>query len=583
MSVRCRLWSCVLLPLLAPACAAGQEKSSKPALEQAARAFVEQLANGEFATATKGFDATMTRVMPPDKLKKTWDDVLADNGALQKLLGTRHETKGKYDIVFVTGQFAKRKTDTRVVFDKDGKITGLFFSRTPPTGTAEVYEGKLKAGTVEVRLVFKLFKQKDGSYEGTMDSPDQGAAGLLFDVVSVKDDLVRLEMTKATIVFEGKRSKDGQELDGTFKQASQSFPLALKRVAKVSAARRPQTPRPPFPYDAVDVSYENQPAGVKFAGTLTVPRGKGPFPAVLLISGSGPQDRDSTLFGHKPFLVLADYLTRHRIAVLRVDDRGVGGSTGKTMESTSADFAGDVLAGVAFLKTRPEINAAQIGLIGHSEGGIIAPLVASQSKDIAFIVLLAGTGLPGADVLYTQGAAILKTLGADAVTLARQKAIQQRIFAIVRAEKDPAVVAKQVRAALAEAAPKDDKEKTLRDALPAAAGQVKMVTTPWFRHFLDYDPRPALGKVHCPVLALNGSKDVQVDAKINLPAIAAALKEGGNRDVTVQELPNMNHLFQTCKIGAVGEYATIEETIAPAVLDTIARWIEKRTSEVRSP
>jgi pimeloyl-ACP methyl ester carboxylesterase len=583
MSARYHLWLCVVVPFLGLAGAAAQEKPTRPALEQAARVFVEQLAKGEVTAAAQGFDATMTKVMPPEKLKKTWEDVLTDNGAFQRLLGTRHETKGKYDIVFVTGQFAKRKTDTRVVFDKDGKITGLFFSRTPPTGTAEVYEGKLKAGPIEVRLVFKLFKQKDGSYAGTMDSPDQGAAGLVFDVVSVKDDLVRLEMTKATIVFEGKRGKDGKELDGTFKQAGQSFPLALRRAAKTSELRRPQTPRPPFPYDAVEVAYANKPAGIKLAGTLTLPRGKGPFPAVLLISGSGPQDRDSTLFGHKPFLVLADYLTRRGIAVLRVDDRGVGGSTGKTMESTSADFAQDVLSGVAFLKTRPEIDAAKIGLIGHSEGGIIAPLVASQSKDIAFIVLLAGTGLPGEDVLYTQGAAIAKTMGADAATLARQKALQQRIFAMVRAEKDTAVLAKRVRAALAEAVPKDDKEKTLRDALPAAEGQVKMVTTPWFRHFLDYDPRPALRKVGCPVLALCGSKDVQVDAKINLPVIEAALKEGGNRDVTVQELPNVNHLFQTCKIGAVGEYATIEETVAPAVLEAIARWIQKRTSEVRGP
>jgi pimeloyl-ACP methyl ester carboxylesterase len=572
MTVSCRLYACFLL-LVGLASAAAQDKAP---LDQAARTFVEQLDKGEFTAATKTFDATMTKVMPPDELKKTWAKVLADHGAFQKLLGTRHETKGKYDIVFVTGQFAKHKADTRVVFDKDGKISGLFFSRTRPTGKAEVYEGKLKAGAIEVRLVFRLFKQKDGSYEGTMESPDQGSGPLVFDEVRVKDDTVHMQINGLKIVYEGKRSKDGQELDGTYKQASQSFPLTLKRVAKATESRRPQMPRAPFPYEAIEVAYENKPANVKLAGTLTVPRGKGPFPAVLLITGSGPQDRDETLFGHKPFLVLADYLTRRGIAVLRVDDRGVGGSTGKTMDSTSADFATDVLVGVAFLKSRPEIDVTKIGLMGHSEGAIIAPLVASQSKDIAFIVMLAGTALPGEDVLYTQAAAMLKVLGVDAETFARQKTLQQRIFAIVRSEKDNAAVDKKVRAVLEETAAKVDKELTLLATAPIE-GQLKMVVTPWFRHFLDYDPRPALRKVRCPVLALNGSKDVQVDAKIHLAGIEAALKEGGNADVTVQELPELNHLFQTCKTGAVSEYGAIEETIAPAVLESIARWIQKRT------
>lgn len=568
---------CLLMSLLG---VAAQDKTSGPAaLEQTARAFVELLGKGEFAAAARDFDATMQKVLPPDELKKTWEKQLREAGAFQKPLATRVERKGKYDIVYVTCAYAKGKWDTRVVFDKDAKITGLFFSRSRPGGTEEVYEGTLKAGAVEIRLVFHLFKQKDGSYAGTMDSPDQGARDIALDTVSVKDDAVRVELTAAKLVFEGKRNNDGQEIAGTFKQAGQAFPLTLKRVARATESRRPQLPRPPFPYDAIEVTYENKPAGVKLAGTLTVPRGEGPFPAVLLITGSGPQDRDETLFGHKPFLVLADYLTRRGIAVLRVDDRGVGGSTGSTRDATSADFAQDVEAGVAFLKSRPEINADQIGLIGHSEGGIIAPLVASRSKDIAFIVLLAGTGLPGADVLYAQAAAILKVAGADADELARNKSLQERMIAVVRSEKDNALAEKKLRTQMEEWAdrfPKAEKQQALA-SLPLLEGQVKMVLTPWFRHFLDYDPRPALRKVRCPVLALNGSKDVQVDAKVNLAAIAAALKEGGNRDVTVQELPGVNHLFQTCKTGAVSEYGTIEETLAPVVLETIALWIEKHT------
>jgi pimeloyl-ACP methyl ester carboxylesterase len=318
---------------------------------------------------------------------------------------------------------------------------------------------------------------------------------------------------------------------------------------------------------------------------LTLPRSGGPFPAVLLITGSGPQDRDETIFGHKPFLVLADYLTRRGVAVLRVDDRGVGGSTGNVQDATSADFADDVLAGVEFLRGRKEINASQIGLLGHSEGGIIAPLVASRSRDIAFIVLLAGTGLPGDEILYQQAAAILKLTGADAESLARQKALQERMFVVLRQEKDRAAAETKLRAAVAGLTPKAGKEEKSEvvEAQPLLEGQIQMALTPWFRHFLDYDPRPALRKVTCPVLALNGEKDVQVDARANLRAIEAALREGGNKDVTTQELPNLNHLFQTCKTGSVSEYSAIEETLAPVALETIAKWIAKRTGGRAEP
>lgn len=552
------------------------------ALEKAARAFVELLDKGEFAKATTDFDATMLKVMPADELKKTWEKVVGDAGAFKKQLGSRVETKGKYEIVYVTCEFAKKNLDTRVVFDKDAKISGLFFgpvTKPAPTGAEEIYEGKLKVGAMELRLVFHLFKQKDGSYAGTMDSPDQGAKGLVLDEVSVKEEIVRLELTSAKMVFEGKRSKDGKEIAGDLKQAGLTIPLALKRVAKATESRRPQLPQKPYPYDEVEVTYENAKGGIKLAGTLTLPRSKGPFPAVLLITGSGPQDRDETIMGHKPFLVLADYLTRRGLAVLRVDDRGVGGSSGKVADATSADFADDVQAGVEFLKGRKEINAAQIGLIGHSEGGIIAPLVASRCRDIAFMVLLAGTGLPGDEILYLQGAAILKVAGADAEQLARQKALQEKMFAVLRAEKDNALAEKKLRQAIEEITSNLGKEekRQMLDAQPLLDGQIQAVLSPWFRHFLTYDPRPALRKVTCPVLALNGVKDVQVDATVNLKAIDEALKEAGNKDVTIREFPDLNHLFQTCKTGAVTEYATIEETLAPVVLETIAKWISSRT------
>jgi fermentation-respiration switch protein FrsA (DUF1100 family) len=550
------------------------------ALVRVAGSFVDLLATGEFAKATADFDATMLKVLPPDKLKQTWSKVLDQYGAYQKQLGTRLDTSGKYEIVYVTCEFAKAKVDTRVVFDKDGKITGLFFAPTKkpmPKGAEEIWEGTLKAGAVEIHLVFHLFKQNDGSYAGTMDSPDQGAKDIVLDEVSVKDDAVRLELQSAKMVVEGKRSKDGKEIVGDLKQAGQSFPLTLKRVTKVTESKRPQLPQKPYPYQEIEASYENKKGGVKLAGTLTVPRSGEPFPAVLLITGSGAQDRDETIFGHKPFLVLADYLTRRGIAVLRVDDRGVGGSTGNVRNATSLDFVDDVLAGVEWLKGRKEINPAQIGLIGHSEGGMIAPLAASRSHDIAFIVLLAGSGLPGDEILYLQGAAILKAMGANAEQLELQKAIQERIVAGLRQEKDNAAAEKKIRAAVEELTSKldPDQKKQAAEAMPLLEGQLAMVVTPWFRYFVDYDPRPALRKVTCPVLALNGEKDLQVDAKANLKAIEAALREGGSKDITIQELPRLNHLFQTCKTGSITEYNALEETFAPAALETIASWILK--------
>jgi uncharacterized protein len=584
LSEQSKLITAVFFGLVFCCGVAAQEeaKAQSGDLEQAARAFVGHLDKGEFEKATDDFDATMRKVLPPDELKKAWQKALDDYGQFKKQISSRREKSANYEIVYVTCELAKSKIDARIVFDKDGKIAGLSFGppkKPKPSGAEEIWQGELKAGAIEIRLVFHLFKQKDGGYAGTMDSPDQGAKGLDLDEVAIKDDIVRIELKRAGVVFEGKRDKGGQEITGDFKQAGRTFPLTLKKVSKLSESKRPQMPVKPFPYDEIEVAYESKAPGIKFAGTLTVPRSAGPFPAVLLIQGSGAHDRDETIFDHKPFLILADYLTRRGIEVLRVDKRGVGGSSGSTREGTSGAFADDVLAGVEFLKNRREVRGSQIGLIGHSEGGLIAPLAASRSQDIAFIVLLAGPGLPGEDTLYLQGAAILKVAGADAEELAQEKQIQERIFTVLRQEKDNAAAEKKIRAALDKLISKGGKsgDKTIAEAVPMLEGQIRMVATPWFRHFLEYDPRPALRKVTCPVLALNGEKDLQVDARVHLKEIEAALKAAGNKDFTVKELPNLNHLFQTCKTGAVSEYGAIEETISPAVLEMIADWILKRT------
>jgi fermentation-respiration switch protein FrsA (DUF1100 family) len=354
-----------------------------------------------------------------------------------------------------------------------------------------------------------------------------------------------------------------------------------------SGQSRPQEPKPPYPYDEQEVVYQNKKDGLQLAGTLTLPRSKGPFPAVLLITGSGRQDRNETVFDHKPLLVLADHLTRLGIAALRVDDRGVGKSTGRFSEATSEDFAADAFASVEYLKTRKEIAPRRIGLIGVSLGGLIAPLVAAGSTDIAFIVMMASPGLTGEHTLYRQLPLVARANGVSEELIARNSAVQERVFAIIKQEKDCVVAEKNIReevailrelAARIKAEAREEQKKTTYLIADGIEIQTKLAASPWFRFFLMYDPRPTLMKVRCPVLAIIGEKDLQVPAEENLGAIRLALEAGGNKDHTVLALPNLNHLFQTCRTGAISEYAQIEETMAPAALDTISKWILRRVS-----
>lgn len=443
-----------------------------------------------------------------------------------------------------------------------------------------IWQGTLKVPNMELRIVFKISQGPEGILIATMDSPDQGAKDIPVDEVIFENGNLRLEIKVATGVFEGEIRDDNLSIEGEWKQAGQSFPLVLERVDEVVEVLRPQEPKKPYSYQEEEVVYENKEAAVMLAGTLTIPRQEGPFPVVLLISGSGPQDRNETILGHHPFLVLADYLTRHGIAVLRVDDRGVGESTGDFAEATSEDFASDVLAGVEYLKSRKEIDPKKIGLIGHSEGGIIAPMVAVQSSDIAFIILMAGTGLTGEEILYLQAALIARAEGASDEAIAKNRSLQEQMFTVVKEEKDDAAAEKRLRAILEDATSElelSEKEKEVAEA--NAEAQIQQVLSPWFRYFLTYDPKPTLMKVKSPVLAINGEKDLQVPAKENLAAIEEALKAGGNQKYTVQELPGLNHLFQTAQTGSPSEYARIEETISPIVLEIMSDWILEQSKE----
>lgn len=415
-------------------------------------------------------------------------------------------------------------------------------------GTLDTPRGKLP-------LVFHV--KPDGS--ATLDSPSQMAKGMAATATLDKDKMT-LVLAVAPVGFEGAVSADGQTLRGEWSQGGASLPLVMSRTAP--AVNRPQTPKPPFPYRAEEVSYPNPASGLKLAGTLTLPDGPGPFPAVVLITGSGTQDRDETIFDHKPFLVIADALTRKGVAVLRVDDRGAGGSDkGDPATATMPGFATDVAAGVAFLRARADIDPARIGLLGHSEGGEIAPLVAADDPRIAFLVLMAAPGVDGAALLVAQNRALFAANGLpdDQVDILVKNRAER--FAAARDARDIA----DARTRLTEV--------LNRQGLPATSPERTAtlgLATPGMLHFLKTDPADALARIKVPVLAIGGSKDLQVDAKTNLAAIRKALT--GDADVTVKELPGLNHLFQTAGTGLVSEYGQIEETIAPVALATIVDW-----------
>ncbi|WP_230669731.1 S9 family peptidase [Methanosarcina barkeri] len=434
-------------------------------------------------------------------------------------------------------------------------------------------------GGLELRIVFNISTNPDGSVNASMDTPDQGVSGIPVESVSYKDSNLNLGVKSIKGSFEGTYKENNKTIEGEWKQAGSAFPLVLERVEKVPEMHREQDPVKPYPYTEEEVVYENKEAGVKLAGTLTLPRSEGPFPAAILITGSGQQNRNEEIAGHRPFLVLSDYLTRQGIAVLRVDDRGVGGSTGNVSQATTEDFAGDVLTGVEYLKNRKEIDSSRIGLIGHSEGGIIAPMVAVKSPDVAFIVLMAGQGITGEEISYLQSDLIYRAEGVDNETIAHNEVLLRKMYSVVKEEQNNTAAEEKLREILrAEMANTSEQKIESSDHSEAVIdAQVTSLTLPWMRFFLTYDPRPTLMKVKCPVLAIAGEKDLQVPPEENLEAIDEALKAGGNKDYTVKELPGLNHLFQTAKTGSPSEYSKIEETISPAALEIIGNWISEHT------
>jgi len=435
-------------------------------------------------------------------------------------------------------------------------------SATPPGSAEGDWHGALAIGPRSLRLEISLKRGADGTLGGQLVSLDQLSPPLPMAEARLADGTLSFTVPAVQGRYSGTWDAAKGGWSGVWLQGM-PLPLVLT-PGKYPPTGRPQEPKPPFPYEARPVAFDGGAPGVKLAGTLTMPAGAGPFPAVVLISGSGPQDRDETLMGHRPFLLLADTLTRHGVAVQRYDDRGTAQSTGAFGTALGRDFADDAAAAHAWLRTQPGIDPARVGLMGHSEGGLIAPQVAGRDPAVAFVVLLAGPGVPGREIMPVQRRAVLKAMGLPPAAIESAAAQGDALDAAVLAAPSPEAARAEARRLLTAA------------GVPAEAveGQVRTVASPWYRDFLAHDPRPALQALKVPVLAVNGSVDAQVVASQNLPALREAM--AGNPAAEVVELAGLNHLFQTSATGDPGEYGNLPETMSPTALKLISDWIARR-------
>jgi uncharacterized protein len=408
--------------------------------------------------------------------------------------------------------------------------------------------------------------------------PDQMAFEVPFTDVRMTTDSVFGEFKAAKAKLRGKLSADKKVFVGQWIQG-RSTELILTQTDQLSFARRPQTPQPPFDYEIENVTFANSDKSITFGGTFTRPKGSGKFTTVLLISGSGQQDRDETIGGHKAFWVIADNLTKNGFAVLRLDDRTVGQTTGQL--GTSADYAKDVLVAVNYLKNRKEVNAKKIGLMGHSEGGLIAPMAAAESRDVAFIVSLAGVGVSGYELLLKQSDEMLKQSGIGNEYRGYYADLNKTLYAVCRRLPMEGDITDSLKVAFSTWIARQPADRLGQMGLKGKVGEDKItvqfpyMSSTWYRYFLKYDPAPTLQKIKIPVLALNGDKDVQVDAVSNLAAFDVNLNKAGNKNYQTITLPSLNHLFQNCQTCTITEYGALEETFSVKALVLVSDWLKK--------
>ena len=427
--------------------------------------------------------------------------------------------------------------------------------------------GSLNVQGMNMKLVFHILATDDG-YSATFDSPSQGAAGIPFTSAIRSENTITLSANNIAATYTA--TIENETLNGIWKQGVNELELKMSRTDHDSnGPNRPQEPKGELPYKSEDLFFDNYPADITLAGTLTIPEGNGPFPAVILISGSGPQDRNEYFMSHRPFLVIADYLTRQGIAVLRYDDRGFGVSTGDHGSATSVDFADDAASAVAYLKTRDEIDNEHIGLAGHSEGGLIAPIVAADNADVSFIILLAGPGVSGVEIQKQQIESFAPMMGLTPEQIEEEKGNIEQIAALVRETDLGEELNQKITEFFLSKMPEGDafmgmnKEEFISQKL-------RELNRPWYKYFIDHDPAEFLKEVNVPILAINGSRDVQVSPQ-NLEYIREATSH--NSQVTITEYPGMNHLFQNCTTCMMSEYPNIEITISPIVLEDMSQWL----------
>ena len=436
-----------------------------------------------------------------------------------------------------------------------------------------LWMGHIRESAMDIRLVFHITLTPADTLKATLDSPDQSVEGLPMGRVTLEDTVLFIDAPIAHSNYLGFIQNDTL-IFGKWSQGGKEYPVILVKQDAPLVIIRPQEPKPPFPYTSQEVHFRNNTEGFNLAGTLTIPAGNGPFPAIILITGSGYQDRNETIFNHKPFMVIADFLTRNGIAVLRYDDRGTAASEGNKTNATSETLAGDAASAVEYLMTRGEINQKQIGLAGHSEGGLIAAIVASGNSNVSFVVSIAGPGVCGSDVLLKQTRDISIGSGIDTANVNKDIRMRSHVFGLMKSEPDQK---KFVKDAILWYSSKLDSEgfdpEKKKDEMTNFTQMLLSLNNAWFRYFLLTDPAIFWEKVKCPVLALNGEKDLQVNYTANLNGIRNALKKGGNRKVTIKSLSGLNHLFQHCTTGLPTEYNSIEETFSPEALQIIAEWI----------
>src|SRR5580704_4277932 len=443
----------------------------------------------------------------------------------------------------IDGTWSQGGANLPIVFHRQPRVV-LSKSPAGAVSTAEgTWQGAIEANGMRYRLQLHVSHDAQGHLVATMDSIDQGINGFHASQATESDSQIHLELPAVRSTYDGTINSVRNSMTGTWRQNGEPTELTFHRSDQILELRRPQNPKKPYPYEEEELTFTNAKAGTTLAATLTLPRGAGPFPAAILLAGSGPLDRDEADGGHKPFFVLADHLTRRGIAVLRYDKRGIGKSTGSYDDATTADFASDAEAAVAFLQTRKGINPRKIGIIGHSEGGIIASMIAARSSNVDWIAVLAGPATKGEETLLIQSDLITRAAGMNNEQVAKSLDFDRQSYNLVRNEKNRDALEKDLANLV--------QVSGIGPAMPPAfvQRQIHWTSSPWFRYFLDYDPVPALQQTKCPVLALSGERDLQVPPKENLPLIQKALEDGGNKDFKVVELPGLNHEFQHCYMG----------------------------------